>query len=180
MSYILLSCQIILAAILSIAAFGKVRYTQQFVTALRASVIPSLFVLPTAIIIIILEAELALGLALSIHGMLPFIFGSTFLLLGAFTGWLISVYRRQLNVECGCFGASRAKVGKSSIIRNILLMVVSLSGFFLALHASDILPTVSLWTFVISAITVGAIIIVLCNRHMFKHLYQRVSTSHLA
>lgn len=109
MPYILLVCQIILAAILLIAAFGKVRYTQQLVMALRVSAIPQFFVFPVAIIIITLETELALGLVLSIRGTLPFVFGGTFLLLGAFTGWLVSVYRRQLNVECGCFGASRAK-----------------------------------------------------------------------
>jgi hypothetical protein len=180
MPYILLVCQIMLAAILLIAASGKVRYTQQLVTALRVSVIPQFFVFPVAIIIITLETELALGLVLSIQGMLPFVFCGTFLLLGAFTGWLISVYRRQLNVECGCFGASRAKVGKGSIIRNVVLMGISAVGFFLSLYSSSILPTPSLLIFMISAIVAGAVVFMLCNRDMFKRTHQNVSTSRLA
>src|ERR1019366_9692962 len=129
MTYLLSGCQIVLAAILLIAAIGKVRHTQQLVQALRVSSISQFFVSPIATIIIILEAELVLGLVLGSQRMLPFIFGGTFLLLGAFTGWLISVYRRQLNVECGCFGASRAKVGKGSIMRNAVLMGISSLGF---------------------------------------------------
>ncbi len=180
MPYLLLGCQIVLAAILLIAAVGKVRYTQQLVMALQVSAVPQFFVFPLAMIIILLEAELALGLVLSVQGMLPFAFGGTFLLLGAFTGWLISVYRRQLNVECGCFGASRAKVGKGSIVRNTVLIGISTSGFFLALHTPGILPAPSFWTFVISAILTGSVVLILCNRHVFKRTRQSASTSRFA
>jgi hypothetical protein len=180
MSYVLLGCQLILTAVLFIASASKLMYTQQLSTALHASAIPKFWVFPLVVLIIILEVELALSLVLSIQGMLPFAFAGTFLLLGAFTVWLISVYLRQLNVECGCFGASRAKVGKGSLIRNALLMGVSVLGFFLALHTSGILPISSFWTFVISALVLGVAVFVLSNRHMLKHTHQSVSPSRFA
>lgn len=150
-AYVLLCmCQLVLAVVLLVAAMSKLAYPQQFIAALRASVAaPTWFVYPIAVIAIVFEVELALTLIFSTAWSLPLSFVGALLLLGAFTGWLVLVYRRKLQVQCGCFGVSHSHVNKGSILRNLILMGISATGCFLALSTPSLLPFPSVGVLVV-------------------------------
>jgi hypothetical protein len=175
---VLVGCQLILSLVLLIAAAGKLTYPQQFITAIRVSGVSRTYAFPVAILTVILELELASSLVFSSSAWLPVAFVGTFLLLGGFTIWLASVYRRKLQVQCGCFGASHVHINKGSILRNLLFMGVSVIGFFVTFSTPGILPSSSNWIFAIDAIlAVGTLLIFL------KHLSQEHGThsvSHIA
>lgn len=143
---LLVVCQLVLSAVLLIAALGKLTYPRQFLAALRASGTPKWLIQPMSSLIVVFELELASALTFSTPWSLPLSFVGTFLLLGAFTGWLTSVYQRKLNVQCGCFGASHAHVNKVSILRNLVFLAIAVVGFFLALATQSMLPSFSVWT----------------------------------
>jgi len=111
MPYLLLGCQLVLTIILLTAVVSKLLYTQQLVIALRVSAIPQFLGLPTAILVILFEAELVLSLILSIQGMLPFAFAGTFAVLNALADPILL----SLQVV-GLFGTLISLAGVSAVI----------------------------------------------------------------
>ncbi len=71
MMYLLLICQLALAAILLLAATGKFLNAEQFLAALRLSHFPSILATPIAILTPIVEVCLAMGLVFSTPQSLP-------------------------------------------------------------------------------------------------------------
>ncbi len=165
MPYLLSGCQVILMLILLIAAIGKLAYPQQFFTALRVSVVPRPLIFSLALLTVVAELELALNLIFSTRWFLPLTFVGTFLLLGVFTFWLVSVYRRKLNVQCGCFGGNTSSVDKGSIIRNAVLMGIAVLGFLFSLKTTSIFPSFSLWTLIPVVIFAAIALFVLLRQH---------------
>ncbi len=169
-AYVLLcACQLVLAVVLLVAAMSKLAYPQQFIAALRASVASASFVDPIAVIAVVFEVELASTLIFSTAWSLPLSFVGTFLLLGAFTGWLVLVYRRKLQVRCGCFGASHSNVNKGSILRNLILMGISVTGFFFALSTPSLLPSPSVGVLVVEFLLAVGIPPVLLRHQRSTH-----------
>jgi ribose/xylose/arabinose/galactoside ABC-type transport system permease subunit len=62
MSYGLLGCQLILAAVMGLAAMSKLFSPRDIITALQKSNLPGILAYPAALFLIISELELALGL----------------------------------------------------------------------------------------------------------------------
>ena len=177
MRIVLVGCQLILSLVLLIAAAGKLMYPQQFIAAIRVSGISRTLIHPVAILIVVFELELASSSLFSTGWLLPLSFAGTFLLLGGFTVWLISVYRRKLHVQCGCFGASHAHVNKGSILRNLIFMGMAVIGFFVALSTPGILSSSSMWIFAIDFILVVSTLLVFLKQLPREH--EDSSTSHL-
>ena len=80
-------------------------------------------------------------------------------MLGAFTLWLIVVYRRRLSLQCGCFGAHSSIVSMKSIIRNSVLMGIAILGFISALFSTSLLPLPSSWTLVMGVTLAGCVMV---------------------
>lgn len=154
MSYLLLSLQVTLAAILTMAALSKIAYPQQILAALRQSSIPSRLASSVAALVILLELESALALLFSATWSLPFAFLSAFVLLGIFTSWILWILRQNLQVSCGCFGPSHAHINKRYLVRNSCFMSLALGGFFLSFFTRSVLPDPSVWTLIIAVLCI--------------------------
>ncbi len=132
MSWLLLAVQIALAAVLILAATGKLLRAEEFVAALRLSHLPDALVAPVAVVVPILELGLGLALLLAPDGALPVAFGGTAALLACFTLWMGWVRAKGLRVHCGCFGTGDREIGVRSLGRNALLLGIALIGLLLA------------------------------------------------
>lgn len=138
--YLLFACQLGLSCLLLLSGISKLLSPQGFLAALQANPISRRFVSLLAIIILISELELALGLLFDDSWSLPISFLGAFLLLSIFTIWLARVYKQKLDIQCGCFGNSPSSIKRSDIIRNLIIMGISSLGFFLALSFPSPLP----------------------------------------
>ena len=167
MMQLLLACQLVLAVVLLLAATGKVLSSHQFWATLRLSHLPDVFVPPAGVLTPTVELFLAVSLLLSPTHLLAFAFGATFALLCLFTAWMLWVYRRGLRLRCSCFGAGGAEIGLHTILRNLLLTIVSLSGFLLALYTHSPLPGPSLWM-MITVLSLAACLMLLYAFHQAR------------
>jgi putative oxidoreductase len=149
MVYLLSICQLALALVMLSAATGKILSGEHFGEVLRLSYVPKKLITPITILVPVMEFCLTLGLLLSTSRILPFIMLACAALFTIFTVWMFTVYFRGLQLQCGCFGTGGSKVGLGTITRNVFLIIMSLGGFFLALHAEILLPDPSLWMFII-------------------------------
>ncbi len=68
---------------------------------------------------------------------------ATLALFAGFTGWMTWVRLRGLRLRCGCFGTGGAEIGRSTIVRNALLIAVCLAGLRLTLQVHSPLPVAS-------------------------------------
>ena len=132
MSWLLLVVQIALAAVLILAATGKLLRADEFVAALRLSHLPDALVAPVAVVVPILELVLGLALLLVPDRALPVALGATAALLACFTLWMGWVRAKGLRVHCGCFGTGDREIGVRSLGRNALLLALALGGLLLA------------------------------------------------
>lgn len=145
MSWLLLASQLILGTLLVVAATGKLLRHEQFIAALRLSHLPPGIVRPVSIVVPAVEFGLAMALLLTRASWLQAVYVATACLLGIFTLWMVWVRLRNLRVRCGCFGSGAAVVGGHTIARNLLLLLIALGGATLAMQASSVLPTPTLW-----------------------------------
>ena len=144
MSWLLMALQVVLSAVLLVAATEKVLRSEEFLAALRLSHLPEGAVAPIGVAVPALELALALALLLAPARWLPLVFGAAALILAAFTVWMGWVRARRLRVRCGCFGPGGGYVGPRTIGRNVLLLAVALTGLVLAGRAPTPLPGASL------------------------------------
>ena len=144
MSWVLLALQVVLSAVLFIAATEKALRSEEFAAALRLSHLPAGIVGPVGVGVPALEVALAIALLLVPAGRLPLAFGATALLFAAFTAWMSWVRARRLRVRCGCFGAGGGEVGSRTIGRNIVLLTLALGGLLSSARVPTPLPEPSL------------------------------------
>src|SRR5918994_880476 len=104
LSWLLLALQVILSAVLLVAATEKTLRAEEFFAALRLSHLPTGSIAPIGVAVPALELTLALALLLAPMRWLALGFGVAALVLGAFTAWMGWVRARRLRVRCGCFG----------------------------------------------------------------------------
>ena len=149
MIYVFFAFRLTLAVVMLLAASGKALQPEQFVAALRLSHIPSVLVIPLAVLVPIIELGLSIGLVLSPPTLLPALLATTLGLLFTFTVWMISVHVRQLHVKCGCFGTASDAVDLRSITRNILLLILAFGALVISLKIHSSLLTPSLWLVII-------------------------------
>lgn len=147
MPYLLLVCQLLLAAILLFAVGSKLLQSEQFLAALRLSHLPRRLLIPLAVCVTSAEVVVSTGLVLSPRWLLPWFFAGALSLLGSFTLWMIFIYAQKLRIKCGCFGTASGYVGLQSIVRNLLLLIVSLGGFLISFRIHNLLLEPSLWMF---------------------------------
>ena len=143
-SWLLLALQVILSAVLLVAATEKMLRAEEFFAALRLSHLPAGSIAPIGVAVPLLELMLALALLLAPAQWLPLAFAAAALVLGAFTAWMGWVRVQRLRVRCGCFGPGGGYVGPGTIGRNLLLLVLALAGAVLADQTRSPLPGPSL------------------------------------
>jgi len=88
LSWLLLALQVILSAVLLVAATEKAVRSEEFFAALRLSHLPARSIAPIGVAVPALELTLALALLLAPTRWLPLAFGAAALVLGTFTTWM--------------------------------------------------------------------------------------------
>jgi len=167
MAFLLLACQVVLAVVLLVAATGKLLNSEQLAAALRLSHIPKALITPLMALTPILELCLAFGLVLSTPHLLPLAMAGTVGLLSVFTIWMLTVYNRGLRLRCGCFGPGRADIGLGTILRNCLLIALSVGGFVLSLYTHSLFPVPSFWM-IVTALSLGMCVMLLWSLQQAK------------
>jgi Methylamine utilisation protein MauE len=170
LSWLLLALQVILSAVLLVAATEKLLRSEEFFAALRLSHLPGGSIAPIGVAVPALELTLALALLLVPARWLPLVFLAAALVLGVFTAWMGWVRARRLRVRCGCFGPGGGYVGPRTIGRNIVLLVLSLVGLALAGQTRSPLPEPSL-AMAVTVTSLGACLaLLLALRTAWPHL----------
>lgn len=146
MVILLFLCQVVLSSMMLLAATGKMLDTQQFVAALKLSLLPKRLIEPTATLVPLVEIGLAVGLVLTPADYLPLFMLVAIALLSIFTVWMLTIHLHGLHIRCGCFGSGEAQVGLRSIFRNMGFIVIAIVGLMLSVFLHDVLLTPSIWT----------------------------------
>jgi hypothetical protein len=168
-SWLLLALQVILSAVLLVAATEKTLRADEFFAALRLSHLPAGSIAPIGMAVPALELTLALALVLAPARWLPLAFAAAALMFGAFTAWMGWVRARRLRVRCGCFGPG-GHVGPRTIGRNLLLLALALGGLALAGQTRTPLPGPSL-AMAVTVTSLGACLaLLLALRTAWPHL----------
>lgn len=133
-----------LLVVMAIAAIAKLRAPHELVPVMRAMGLP--LARPATVIALgLIElAAVALLVVSPVAGC-----ALVLALLVAFTLGLISALRRRESIACHCFGAGSAPIGRSHLVRNGLLIAISISGL--------LVPGGELDSLAIGAIAGGAI-----------------------
>jgi hypothetical protein len=150
-------CRLVLAATFLVSASSKfVGGGDELANALRLSV-PRFGARAAAVVVIPLEflvaALLLFGNTRTFEVALIVAVG----LLVVFSGWMVSVLLRGLQVQCSCFGPNGAAVGWRQVARNALLVAVGLAGLVLVPSGRDVVGT-SVWSGL--ALAAGATLVV--------------------
>ena len=114
--------QIVLAAVLLLAATGKLLNPAEFTAALRLSRLPAVLAHRVTAPIVVVEVALALLLLQARGIVLTLALALTSAVIAVFTGWMLWMLNRGLAVPCGCFGDQGTTVGPRSIMRNLSLL----------------------------------------------------------
>jgi hypothetical protein len=165
---LLLACQLVLAAVLLAAATGKILRTDEFLAALTSSRIPRPLVRPVAFLVPALEICLSAALLLSTPRYLPVVMSTTAGLIAAFTAWMFWVYAQGLRLRCGCFGAGSSDVGPRTIVRNLSLLGLSLTGLILIGSNVSLLLPPSVWM-AITIPSIGLCLVLLAAARQARH-----------
>ena len=145
MAWLLSGLQLVLSVVLIVAGTGKLLQLEDFGGALRLSHLPEAMVGPLRVVIPVLECFLALALLLSTPRSLEGALATTAGLFVVFTLWMVWVLARRLHLHCGCFGASGADVSWTSVMRNLLLLLLAAGGTGLAGQVKSQIPATSVW-----------------------------------
>jgi hypothetical protein len=152
------ACRLILAATFLVSGSGKfVGGGDQLANALRLSV-PRLLARAGAVAVTPLEFLVAALLLFGDERTFEIgLVGSAGLLI-VFSGWMVSVLLRGLQLQCSCFGPSGAAVGWWQVARNVGLAVVAVAGLMVA-PSSHATVGSSVWGSL--ALMAGALLLVL-------------------
>lgn len=135
--YLLVFCRLTIGLLFAYAFVSKVRDVAGF-----AQTITNFKLLPPrwskGVAWIFLGGEAAVVVFLLIGGeLLPLAFGLALVLLTTFTIALVSVLVRGIQTTCNCFGHSQKPVTYANVWRNVAVMSVSLSGWWLAIQVPE-------------------------------------------
>ncbi|WP_338026010.1 MauE/DoxX family redox-associated membrane protein [Corallococcus macrosporus] len=123
-----LGCRLMLATVFALAALGKARGRRpfdEFIQTLENLGFPrALAGAPLAATLVLTEAASALLLGVGVAAG----YALALALLVGFTLGIAWVMRRGEKVACRCFGASNAPVGAAHLVRNGLLLAVTVAG----------------------------------------------------
>lgn len=128
MSDLGLAARAALVVVFAVAAYGKLVDRGALAGVMRAMGLP---VIPA---VIVAAAELACVMLLVIAPAAGF--SLALALLAAFTAGLVNAIRRSAHLACRCFGASTAPIGKSHVVRNVVLVVLAAMGLVTTQTAS--------------------------------------------
>jgi peroxiredoxin len=124
MEFIFLLAKLTLFTVFSLAGIGKLMDPAGSAKAARDFGVPDALALPVAYILPVAEIAVALMLLFASTSWLGAI--AALAVLGVFTGGMLYQYARGNAPDCHCFGQMHsAPVGRSSIIRNALLLVLA-------------------------------------------------------
>ncbi|HZT85691.1 MAG TPA: MauE/DoxX family redox-associated membrane protein [Gaiellaceae bacterium] len=138
-------CRLLLAATFLVSASGKfIGGGDQLGSALRLSV-PRPVARLGASAVTPLEFVVAALLLFGNEGTFEIGLVAAAGLLLVFTGWMISVLLRGLEVECSCFGPTGVAVGWRSVARNALLVSLALADLMVMPSGGGAIGT-SLWS----------------------------------
>lgn len=156
---VLTAGQIVLSLTFALSAAGKAFNSRSFEDGLASAGFPLPLISPATAVIVILEASLSFAIVLTHDNVLGFPLMTASLVLALFTAWLIWLYRSHKGQACGCFGSATDTIGIRSLIRNILLIALSLGALVAwSSGSSTMLPSIS-WVTV--AIDLGIALILL-------------------
>ncbi|MER5549018.1 MauE/DoxX family redox-associated membrane protein [Streptomyces sp. NPDC002589] len=126
MNLLLISCQLILTVVFLVSAIFKVRDIDTFAGRVRPA-LPSRVArhsYSVGVLVVFLEfATVVLLLFVPYVGFLE-----SAVLLIAFTVHLVRVIRSGVQVPCGCAGSSEAPTSRVHVVRNLLLLVMAVTG----------------------------------------------------
>jgi hypothetical protein len=131
--------QLALPGVLLYAGIAKTLATDAFRSTLVASGIPETFATGLMRSVRGLEVGLALLLVMGSTTVLAVSFALTAALFGVFTGWVLLVLGRGLQISCACFGRERRKVNFLTLARNLLLLTAAIAGALGALRTETFL-----------------------------------------
>lgn len=112
--------------VLLVAAATKVRDVRGFATAIDAyRIVPRWLTPAAAVSVLATEAGAAVLLAIPITRRWGAVVAAA--LFAAFLGAMVSVLRRDMEIDCGCFGSGRrpSPVGAASVTRTALLLLLA-------------------------------------------------------
>src|SRR5262245_60135190 len=162
MSYLLLLCRAILAGVFIASLISKVRSGRAYAAFRRSidawQVVPRRWSAPIAPAVATGEAAVVLLLALL--RTVPIGCVAAALLLSAFTVGISVVRRRRRAVTCRCFGASTTEVVAAHLVRNVLLLVLCVTGVVTAVTVDGPQPTAAGAVLALLVAAVGVLIVV--------------------
>lgn len=160
--------QVGLALVLLAAAGAKLVRTQDLAGALRLSGAGSTLARLLSRLVPAAEIGVAVYLLVARGAWLRIGFLISLGVIGAFTGWLVWVRLRRLDIRCNCFGATGRKVTGLTIARNGLLLAAVMAGLVLAGTRDPVLPDPSfLW--LMTTICIAATILLLSAFNQVRH-----------
>ena len=117
-AYVLVFCQVVVGSVFVLSVWGKLRDIKAFEEAIRGfQLVPAALIRPATITFVV--GEMVIVVMLVVGGPLllaGFVLAGALLVL--FSGALLSVLQRKLDVSCGCFGATDQRVSYYDIVRN--------------------------------------------------------------
>ncbi|WP_255424232.1 MauE/DoxX family redox-associated membrane protein [Corallococcus sp. AB011P] len=159
MSAVNLGCRLMLSLVFVLAAISKARGRKPFEdfiqTLVNFGLPPSLAGAPLAATLILAEAASALLLLLNVAAG----YALALALLGGFTLGIAWVLRRGAKVACRCFGASNTPVGAAHLVRNGLLLAVTVAGAVSHAAASGAPVTVAMGAIAGTAGVLGGVFV---------------------
>jgi hypothetical protein len=157
--YVLIACQVLLAAVFVIAVVGKLRGLEEFtasIVALRLLPRPASRTAAYAV----LGGEAVVVVALAVPYTVPVgLAGAAALLLALTTGIVVALRRGQ-SAPCRCFGASTTPLGRTHVVRNLVLAGIAGAGLAAGAMAGEGAVHPAGVALALTAAGVGALIVV--------------------
>jgi uncharacterized membrane protein YphA (DoxX/SURF4 family) len=130
MGYVVITLRAALAVVFLTSVLSKVRdrgAARQFFGSIRdLGVVPASWVTPVAAGILVAEAAIIGLLLFAATSLLGFVLAAS--LMAVFTVGTVLVLRRGVSVPCRCFGASTTSIGRTHLIRDLVLLVAATLG----------------------------------------------------
>jgi hypothetical protein len=150
MVYLVIGCRCLIAVVFLSSAVSKIRNRRVYAEFVAATArfaptwLPRLltrYEIGTAVGIRrvsagVLGAELAIPVLLAVPATIPVGFAVAVVLLTGFTAAIGAALFRGERVACRCFATSVAPVGAPHLVRNLLLLIVTLTGLALPMVGS--------------------------------------------
>lgn len=126
--YLAFISRVVLVLVLGAAVLGKLSHQKQFMANLQESFsIPQPLVLPGFILLVVVEAALALGLIINTN-LLNVTFAVVALMFAVMTTTLLVMLLQDRVFKCACFGEPQNNANFGDVLRNGILILAALSG----------------------------------------------------